>query len=157
MSLYKDWEMTGYIQHPDIVIQGNHLMQSHAVVVSVLQSPYRVPLHANRPQYLRPILIQDHAPDQPSRAVFPPPSLTRVCGTSFLPTLTRIGACLLGLLYSTEHNTFLPSSRAALELKPSLRVVVRTKTENEDEGNIYMPIRPNAMALRKRRSRRGRC
>ena len=64
--------MTGYVHHLDIVIQENHLMQSHAVVVSVLQPPYRFPLHANRPQHLRPILIQDHAPDQPSRAVFPP-------------------------------------------------------------------------------------
>ena len=153
--------MTGYVHHLDIVIQENHLMQSHAVVVSVLQPPYRFPLHANRPQHLRPILIQDHAPDQPSRAVFPPvpppPSLTWVCGTSFLLTLARIGACLLGFLYTTNLNTLPPSSRTALKLKPSLRVVVRTKTENEDEGNAHMPIRPSDMASRKRRSRRGCC
>lgn len=88
---------------------------------------------------------------------FPPPSLTWVCGTSFLLTLARIGACLLGFLYTTNLNTLPPSSRTALKLKPSLRVVVRTKTENEDEGNAHMPIRPSAMASRKRRSRRGCC
>ena len=141
--------MTGYVHHLDIVIQENHLMQSHAVVVSVLQPPYRFPLHANRPQHLRPILIQDQAPDQPSRAVFlPPPSLTWVCGTSFLLTLARIGVCLLGFLYTTNLNTLPPSSMTALKSKPSLRVVVRT-TENEDEGNTHMPIRPSGHGLQK--------
>lgn len=148
--------MTGYVHHLDIVIQENHLMQSHAVVVSVLQPPYRFPLHANRPQHLRPHSHpRSRAGSTITCRVSPPPSLTWVCGTSFLLTLARIGVCLLGFLYTTNLNTLPPSSMTALKLKPSLRVVVRTKTENEDEGNAHMPIRPSAMASRKRRSCRG--
>ena len=115
--------MSGHVHHSDIIIQGNHLMQSHAIVVSVLAT-------------IEPILaIRESTPTatphsharsraglavtHPTSSRAPRPSLPWVCGTSILHALAlaRTGVGLLGLLYTTDHNTFTPSSGAALRVE----------------------------------------